>query len=235
MHRRPQRALRPRAARGAAERPDDLGHPREPATTRSTSSGTARSRRPTSSSGTTGTCCRSSSASSARSAGASTSRARWWTRACGRLARERDHPAAGARRPGAVDPAFPDGPARRRRTSSTRESLTQPMLDFLKAAVACRLNMHRLGRHRRRQDDAPERAVRASSRDNERIVTIEDAAELMLRQRHVVRLETRPSNIEGKGSDPPARSSSSTPSACAPIASSSARCAATRRSTCCRP
>ena len=33
----------------------------------------------------------------------------------------------------------------------------------------------------------------------ERIVTIEDAAELMLRQRHVVRLETRPPNIEGKG------------------------------------
>jgi pilus assembly protein CpaF len=30
-------------------------------------------------------------------------------------------------------------------------------------------------------------------------VTIEDAAELMLRQRHVVRLETRPPNIEGKG------------------------------------
>jgi pilus assembly protein CpaF len=35
--------------------------------------------------------------------------------------------------------------------------------------------------------------------DKERIVTIEDAAELMLRQRHVVRLETRPPNIEGKG------------------------------------
>src|SRR5205085_984846 len=34
----------------------------------------------------------------------------------------------------------------------------------------------------------------------ERVITIEDAAELMLRQRHVVRLETRPSNIEGKGS-----------------------------------
>ncbi len=33
----------------------------------------------------------------------------------------------------------------------------------------------------------------------ERIVTIEDAAELRLRQRHVVRLETRPANIEGKG------------------------------------
>ena len=35
--------------------------------------------------------------------------------------------------------------------------------------------------------------------DDERIVTIEDAAELQLRQRHVVRLETRPANIEGKG------------------------------------
>jgi pilus assembly protein CpaF len=35
--------------------------------------------------------------------------------------------------------------------------------------------------------------------DKERIVTIEDAAELVLRQRHVVRLETRPPNIEGKG------------------------------------
>ena len=35
--------------------------------------------------------------------------------------------------------------------------------------------------------------------ENERIVTIEDAAELQLKQDHVVRLETRPSNIEGKG------------------------------------
>jgi pilus assembly protein CpaF len=34
---------------------------------------------------------------------------------------------------------------------------------------------------------------------DERIVTIEDAAELMLKQRHVVRLETRTANIEGKG------------------------------------
>jgi len=35
--------------------------------------------------------------------------------------------------------------------------------------------------------------------DDERIITIEDAAELQLRQDHVVKLETRPSNIEGKG------------------------------------
>lgn len=35
--------------------------------------------------------------------------------------------------------------------------------------------------------------------DNERIITIEDSAELQLKQEHVVRLETKPSNIEGKG------------------------------------
>ena len=35
--------------------------------------------------------------------------------------------------------------------------------------------------------------------DDERIVTIEDAAELQLQQRHVARMETRPANIEGKG------------------------------------
>src|SRR5213075_1986778 len=35
--------------------------------------------------------------------------------------------------------------------------------------------------------------------DKERIVTIEDSAELQMKQRHVVRLETRPANVEGKG------------------------------------
>ena len=39
----------------------------------------------------------------------------------------------------------------------------------------------------------------ASVPDDERIVTIEDSAELILQQEHVVRLETRPPNIEGKG------------------------------------
>jgi pilus assembly protein CpaF len=34
---------------------------------------------------------------------------------------------------------------------------------------------------------------------DERIVTIEDAAELQLQQAHVVRLETRPANLEGHG------------------------------------
>jgi pilus assembly protein CpaF len=42
-------------------------------------------------------------------------------------------------------------------------------------------------------------AMSASIDDGERIVTIEDSAELQLQQLHVVRLETRPPNIEGKG------------------------------------
>ncbi|HKR10752.1 MAG TPA: CpaF family protein [Pyrinomonadaceae bacterium] len=42
-------------------------------------------------------------------------------------------------------------------------------------------------------------ALSAYIKENERIVTIEDSAELQLQQPHVVRLETRPPNIEGKG------------------------------------
>ena len=42
-------------------------------------------------------------------------------------------------------------------------------------------------------------ALSGSIPDGERIVTIEDAAELRLRQRHVVRLESRPANVEGRG------------------------------------
>jgi pilus assembly protein CpaF len=35
--------------------------------------------------------------------------------------------------------------------------------------------------------------------NNERIITVEDAAELFLKQEHVIRLESRPSNLEGRG------------------------------------
>ena len=38
--------------------------------------------------------------------------------------------------------------------------------------------------------------------DDERIITIEDAAELQLHQEHVITLESRPPNIEGKGGSP---------------------------------
>jgi hypothetical protein len=53
-------------------------------------------------------------------------------------------------------------------------------------------------RHRFGQNDAAELSVALHPAD-ERVITIEDAAELQLQQPHVVRLETRPMNIEGKG------------------------------------
>ena len=49
-----------------------------------------------------------------------------------------------------------------------------------------------------REDDAAQRALELH-RPGERVVTIEDAAELALRQPHVVRLESRPATIEGRG------------------------------------
>src|SRR6187401_2443414 len=79
-----------------------------------------------------------------------------------------------------------------------RESLTQPMLDFLKAAVACRLNIIVSGGTGAGKTTLLN-ILSSFIHDNERVVTIEDAAELKLRQRHVVRLETRPANIDGKG------------------------------------
>jgi pilus assembly protein CpaF len=72
------------------------------------------------------------------------------------------------------------------------------MLEFLRAAVACRLNVIVSGGTGAGKTTLLN--VLSSFISNvERVVTIEDAAELMMRQRHVVRLETRPANIEGKG------------------------------------
>ena len=79
-----------------------------------------------------------------------------------------------------------------------RESWTQPMREFLQAAVACRLNIIVSGGTGAGKTTLLN-ILSSFINDNERVVTIEDAAELMLRQRHVVRLETRPANIEGKG------------------------------------
>ena len=72
------------------------------------------------------------------------------------------------------------------------------MLDFLQAAVGARLNIIVSGGTGAGKTTLLN-VLSSFIPDNERIVTIEDAAELLLRQRHVVRLETRPPNIEGKG------------------------------------
>jgi pilus assembly protein CpaF len=79
-----------------------------------------------------------------------------------------------------------------------RLTLTEPMLEFLKAAVTCRLNVIVSGGTGAGKTTFLN-VLSGFVSDKERIVTIEDAAELALRQRHVVRLETRPPNIEGKG------------------------------------
>jgi pilus assembly protein CpaF len=79
-----------------------------------------------------------------------------------------------------------------------RQTLTQPMLDFLQAAIACRLNVVVSGGTGAGKTTLLN-VLSSFINEGERIITIEDAAELAMRQRHVVRLETRPPNIEGKG------------------------------------
>jgi pilus assembly protein CpaF len=79
-----------------------------------------------------------------------------------------------------------------------RESWTQPMREFLQACVRSRLNLVVSGGTGAGKTTLLN-ILSSFIGDTERVVTIEDAAELKLRQRHVVRLETRPANIEGKG------------------------------------
>ncbi len=78
------------------------------------------------------------------------------------------------------------------------KSLTQHMRDFLDACVKSHLNILVIGGTGSGKTTLLNN-LSSFIPAKERIVTIEDAAELQLRQRHVVRLETRPANIEGKG------------------------------------
>ncbi len=78
------------------------------------------------------------------------------------------------------------------------ETLTTGMLDFLSGCVEARLNVVVSGGSGSGKTTMLNTLSRFI-RDEERIVTIEDTAELQLQQSHVVRLETRPMNIEGAG------------------------------------
>jgi pilus assembly protein CpaF len=80
----------------------------------------------------------------------------------------------------------------------TLKALTQPMLDFLAHCVRARLNCLISGGTGAGKTTLLN-VLSGFISDRERIVTIEDAAELQLRQEHVARLETRPPNVEGKG------------------------------------
>jgi pilus assembly protein CpaF len=77
-------------------------------------------------------------------------------------------------------------------------TLTPQVTEFLRAAVLARCNMLVIGGTSSGKT-ALLNALSSFIPADERIVTIEDAAELMLQQPHVVRLETRPPNVEGRG------------------------------------
>src|SRR5258708_1224328 len=77
-------------------------------------------------------------------------------------------------------------------------SLTPAMLDLMRGCVKARLNILISGGTGAGKTTFLN-VLSSFISNRERIVTIEDAAELQLHQEHVVRLETRPPNIEGKG------------------------------------
>jgi pilus assembly protein CpaF len=77
-------------------------------------------------------------------------------------------------------------------------SVPEQVAEVLKAVVAARLNVLISGGTGSGKTTMLN-AMSAFIDNRERIVTIEDSAELQLQQAHVVRLETRPANIEGKG------------------------------------
>jgi len=78
------------------------------------------------------------------------------------------------------------------------QSLTAPMLELLRGCVGARLNVLISGGTGAGKTTLLN-ALSSFISNRERIVSIEDAAELQLHQDHVVRLETRPPNVEGKG------------------------------------
>jgi len=82
-----------------------------------------------------------------------------------------------------------------------RKSLTPEMASILESLVKAKLNMVISGGTGTGKTTLLN-ILSAYISPSERIVTIEDAAELQLQQPHVVRLETRPPNIEGKGEVP---------------------------------
>ncbi len=77
-------------------------------------------------------------------------------------------------------------------------TLTTPLVNFLKACVEARVNIVISGGTGSGKTTLLN-VVSAFIPSTERIITIEDIAELQLKQEHVGRLEKRPSNVEGKG------------------------------------
>ena len=111
---------------------------------------------------------------------------------------------------------------------------TPEMFDFLKACVEARLNLFVSGGTGSGKTTTLN-VLSSFIPNDERIITIEDAAELQLRQEHVVTLESRPPEHRGARARSRSASSSATPSGCGPTGSSSGSAAPARPSTCSRP
>ena len=112
------------------------------------------------------------------------------------------------------------------------QTLAETTVDFLQRCIAAQLNVLISGGTGSGKTTLLN-ALSAAIPDSERIVTIEDAAELQLKQAHVLRLEGRPKNIEGQVRSRFA-TSCAMPFVCGRTGSSSARYAGPRPSTCCR-
>ena len=80
-------------------------------------------------------------------------------------------------------------------------SVPRPIMEVLRGAVKSKLNMVISGGTGSGKTTLLN-VMSSFIPDGERIVTIEDAAELQLQQSHIVRLETRPNNLEGRGEIP---------------------------------
>ena len=114
----------------------------------------------------------------------------------------------GSRVNAAIPPVAIDGPllsirrfgrtALRGEDLAKKGSLTDGMVDLLKACVKARLNILISGGTGSGKTTLLN-ALSCYIPEDERIVTIEDAAELRLQQTHVARMETRPPNVEGHG------------------------------------
>jgi pilus assembly protein CpaF len=114
----------------------------------------------------------------------------------------------GSRVNAVIPPVAVDGPLLSIRRFSRRPlqpedlvkglSMTEGMMQLLEACVKARLNMIITGGTGSGKTTLLN-VLSGFIPDDERIVTIEDAAELQMRQVHVARMETRPPNIEGQG------------------------------------